>query len=136
MDRAEESGARTGGRQQPASVIIFEEQNDVMGDVFELEEESDSEFEDDESDIALEDMDGEDGLVWTIDGEIPFDDGDYPTTEAFLESLPRHMKRRLSEEQQELAACQATGLEFLRELIDEFQSRDTVVHELLCQGEP
>lgn len=42
----------------------------------------------------------------------------------------------LFKEQQELAACQATGLAFLRELIDEFQSRDTVVHELLCQGEP
>jgi hypothetical protein len=85
----------------------------MMKDVFELEEESDSEFEDDMgdmgdmgdvSDLALEDMTGEDGLVWTIDGEIPFDDGDYPTTEAFLESLPRHMKRRLSEEQEEVNA--------------------------------
>ncbi len=102
VDRADEGRAGTGGQQQPASVIIFEEQSDVMEDVFELEEESDSEFEDGMGDLALEDMDGEDGLVWTIDGEIPFEDGDYPTTEAFLESLPRHMKRRLSEEQQEV----------------------------------
>ena len=110
VDRADEGGVRTRGRQQQQQQG---QPVDMMKDVFELEEESDSEFEDDMgdmgdmgdvSDLALEDMTGEDGLVWTIDGEIPFDDGDYPTTEAFLESLPRHMKRRLSEEQEEVNA--------------------------------
>ncbi len=110
VDRADEGGVRTRGRQQQQQQG---QPVDMIKDVFELEEESDSEFEDDMgdmgdmgdvSDLALEDMTGEDGLVWTIDGEIPFDDGDYPTTEAFLESLPRHMKRRLSEEQEEVNA--------------------------------
>lgn len=98
---------------RPEAAIVFrddESDGDFKEGVIVFEEEFDSDDDGDFEDIrgmedlALEDLDGDDGLVWTIDGEIPFDDADFPTTEAFLESLPRHMKRRLSQEQQEVKA--------------------------------
>lgn len=105
----EVQGIDTKDRKQPTTAIEFEQAQDDAEDVIMFEEEFDSDDEDFEDidgmdDLSLEDLDGEDGLVWTIDGEIPFDDGDFPTTEAFLESLPRHMKRRLEQEQQEVNA--------------------------------
>lgn len=67
-----------------------------------------------------------------------FNDGLAHKVIRFVEHRSIDLERLVGffKEQQELAACQATGLQFLRELIDEFQSREVVVHELLCQGEP